>query len=356
MNIAWELFQVEAEFPFKISRATEDVVTRVWVRIEADGIEGWGEADPTPYYGETENTVVAALERMRPVIEEAADPFPIEALERRLDEAIGHNPSARSAVVSALFDLVGKRLGQPLWKLWGLDPGFAPISSYTIGIDTPEVVAAKVRKARDYPILKIKVGTGRDAELLRVVRAEAPSATLRVDANAAWTAKQALSAIPMLADYGVEFVEQPLPPQDREGLRHVYERSPLPIILDESCLVASDIPGLVGMTDGINIKLAKCGGPAEALRMIHTARACGLRVMMGCMLESTLGIAPAAHLAPLLDYADLDGAALLASDPFSGPQLSRTGRIKLEDRPGLGVERTTNQPSRPLPSSSPLAT
>lgn len=339
MKISWELIEVQSAFPFKISRAVEDVVTRVWVRIEADGLEGWGEADPAPYYGEDKNTVVAALERMKPVIEGARDPFDLETLEGQLRAAIAPNPSAHAAVNSALYDLVGKSLGQPLWKLWGLDPAAAPLSSFTIGMDTPDVIREKVRLASQYEILKIKVGTNNDEETLQAVRSESPDCTLRVDANAAWTAKEALAAMPMLEHYGVEFVEQPLPPTDREGLRYLYEHASLPIILDESCLMATDIPSLVGMADGINIKFAKCGGPREALRMIHTARACGLQVMMGCMLETSLGIAPAAHLGPLLDYADLDGAALLKEDPFDGPHLGETGRIVLGDKPGLGVTR-----------------
>ena len=185
-------------------------------------------------------------------------------------------------------------------------------------------------------------------EILSAVRSEAPDAVLRVDANAGWTPDEAIERLPMLVDFGVEFVEQPVAPADREGLRRVHERSPLPIILDESCLAASDIPGLVDLADGINIKLAKSGGPREALRMIHTARACGLSVMLGCMLETTLGIAPAAHLAPLVDYADLDGAALLRSDPFAGPRMTG-GRIVLDESPGLGTVRS----AAPLSSGEP---
>lgn len=341
MQVSWEPFTVHTEFAFQISRSRRSEAELVWLRIEAEGVEGWGEADPAAYYGETAATVAAALERLRPALEAAEDPWALEALERELRVRIGHNPSAHAAVSAALHDWMGKRLGRPLWRLWGLDPGSAPASSYTIGMDEPEVVAEKVRRARRYPILKVKVGGPRDRELLDAVRSEAPAAVLRVDANAAWTAREALEKIALLADYGVEFVEQPLPPEDRAGLRYLYERSPLPIVLDESCLVAADIPGLVGLADGINIKLAKCGGPREALRMIHTARACGLRVMMGCMLESTLGIAPAAHLAPLLDYADLDGAALLRDDPFRGPGLGEGGRILLTEEPGLGVSRVS---------------
>ncbi len=339
MKLSWERLAVRTEFPFRISRSTKHEVDLVWVRLEADGVEGWGEADPSAFYGETAGTVEAALAAMAPAIEAAGDPWRLESLERELALRIGRNPSARAAVSAALHDWIGKKVGQPLWRLWGLDPAEAPRSSFTIGIDEPEVVAEKVRRARAYPILKVKLGTDRDEAILEAVRSEAPDAVLRVDANAAWTPRQALDRMGMLVHYGVEFVEQPLPPEDRAGLRFLYERSPLPIVADESCLVAADIPSLVGSADGINIKLAKCGGPREALRMIHVARACGLRVMMGCMLETTLGIAASAQLAPLLDYADLDGAALLADDPFRGPGLEPDGRIRLSDEPGLGVNR-----------------
>ncbi|MDP2482852.1 MAG: dipeptide epimerase [Candidatus Palauibacterales bacterium] len=339
MKLTWETFTIRAKHPFKISRSVQESVERVWVRVEADGQEGWGEADPSPYYGETSGTVVAALERMTPVIDAAPAPEGLEMLERALAGAIGHNGSARAAVSAALHDLVGKRAGQPLWKLWGLEPSEAPLSSFTIGLDEPEVLKTKVAEAAGYPILKVKLGTDRDEEVISTIcDAAAPGTVLRVDANAGWTARDAIERIAMLADYGVEFVEQPLPPADREGYRFLHGRSALPIIVDESCITSSDIPGLVGMADGINIKLSKCGGPREAMRMIHTARACGLRVMMGCMLESSLGIAPAAHLASLLDYADLDGAELIASDPFAGPGL-RGAEIHVGDEPGLGVRR-----------------
>ena len=338
MKISWERVEAEAAQPFRISRSVQTSVYVIWVKIEADGIEGWGEADPSPYYGETADTVVAALERMRPVVEAAHDPSDIERIESDLHHAMGRNGSAHAAVSVALHDLLGKRVGEPLWRLLGLNPADAPISSFTIGLAEPGEMGDKTRRASRYPILKIKVGTDRDREILQAVRDAAPDAVIRVDANAAWNPREAVTRISMLADFGVEFVEQPLPAWDREGYRFLKDRSELPIIVDESCIVATDIPGLVGLADGINIKLAKCGGPREALRMIHTARACGLLVMMGCMLETSLGIAPAAHLAPLLDYADLDGAELLASDPFVGPHLD-DGRIVLGDSPGLGVTR-----------------
>ena len=339
MKLTWETFTIQAKHPFKISREVKQSVERVWVRIGADGLEGWGEADPLRYYGETAGTVVAALEQMRPVIEGATHPDRLETLERKLRSSIGHNGAAHAAVSAALHDLAGKNAGLPMWKLWGLDPAEAPLSSFTIGLDEPDVLQMKVKEAAEYPILKVKLGTDRDEEVLSTIcDAASPGTVLRVDANAAWTARQAVDRIAMLSDYGVEFVEQPLHPDDHDGYRFLHARSALPIIADESCIDSASIPRLVGLVDGINIKLSKCGGPREALRMIHTARACGLSVMMGCMLESSLGIAPAAHLASLLDYADLDGAALLAEDPFAGPGLDGAA-IRVGEEPGLGVKQ-----------------
>ncbi|MEP6692610.1 MAG: dipeptide epimerase, partial [Gemmatimonadaceae bacterium] len=248
------------------------------------------------------------------------------------------NGAAKSAVGAALLDLQGKRLGAPLYRMLGLSAAKACPSSFTIGIGTEDELRAKVREADEYPILKVKLGTDRDEEIISIIREEAPDKILRVDANAAWSAKHALSMIEILVEYDVEFVEQPLPPADLDGLRFVRDRSPLPIIADESCVTSADIPRMLGVVDGINIKLAKCGGPREALRMIHTARSHGLLVMMGCMIETSLGITAAAHLAPLLDYADLDGAALLSDDPYRGASIAG-GRITIPDAPGLGVTR-----------------
>jgi L-alanine-DL-glutamate epimerase-like enolase superfamily enzyme len=195
-----------------------------------------------------------------------------------------------------------------------------------------------VRDAAAYPILKIKLGTPRDEEIVRIVREEAPQATLRVDANAAWTPKRALAMLEPLTRYGVDMLEQPVAPHDIAGLRFVRERSPIAVVADESCIVATDIPKLVGAVDGINIKLAKCGSLREARRMIAVGRAHGMRVMCGCMIETTLGIAAAAHLSHQLDDADFDGAALLSDDPFVGPSIPG-GRVTFSEAPGLGVQR-----------------
>ena len=339
MELHAEVVHVTTRHPFYIARGGQSNYRVVWVRLrDRDGAEGWGEASPSRFYGENADTVMMALQALAPVLEKA-DAWSIEAIEQQLLGTIRFNAAARCAVSAALHDLAAKRLGVPLYRLWGLDPHAAPTSSFTIGIAPDEAtLRARVREASAYPILKIKLGSSWDRDVLRIVREEAPNATLRVDANCAWSAKQTLGMLDVLTDVGVDLLEQPLPPEDLTGLRFVRERSPIPVIADESCLVASDIPKLEGVVDGINLKLAKCGSLREALRMIAVARAHGMRVMCGCMIETTLGIAAAAHFAPLLDDADLDGAALLADDPFTGPGIPG-GRVTLGDAPGLGVSR-----------------
>ncbi|MGH7720480.1 MAG: dipeptide epimerase [Gemmatimonadaceae bacterium] len=336
MKLAHEVLTLRTKHPFTIARGGASEYRVVWVRVtDADGAEGWGEASPSKYYSETADTVVAALQQLAPVLERA-DGWALEVIEAELGRALGRNGSAKVAVSAALHDLAAKRLGAPLYRVWGLSPEGAPRSSFTIGIGDEAELRRKVDEAREYPILKVKLGTDRDADIMRVIRDCAPDKVLRVDANAAWSPKRALGMIELLAGHGVEFVEQPVAGHDVEGLRFVRERSPLPIIADESCVVSSDIPRLLGAVDGINIKLAKCGGLREALRMIATARSHDLLVMMGCMIETSLGITAAAHMASLLDYADLDGAALVANDPFTGASIAG-GVITLPDGPGLGV-------------------
>jgi L-alanine-DL-glutamate epimerase-like enolase superfamily enzyme len=241
-------------------------------------------------------------------------------------------------VSSALHDLVGKKLGIPVHRLWGLDGNSNPLSSYTIGIADNDGLRQRVKYAREYPILKVKLGTERDEEIVRVVREAAPDKRLRVDANAAWTPEYAVHMTGFLVEMNVEMLEQPVAAEDIAGLRYVHERSPIPVFADEACKTTTDIPALQGAVTGINIKLAKCGSLREAIRMIHTARAFGMQVMAGCMIETSLGITAIAQLAPLLDTADFDGAALLEEDPFVGATISG-GRITLPTGPGLGVTR-----------------
>ena len=337
MQLHAEIVTVHTKHPFIIARGGRSEYRVVWVRlVDSDGAEGWGEASPSSFYGETADSVMVALQRLAPLLEHA-DAWSIEAIERELERALRWNASARCAVSAALHDLMGKRLGVPVWKLWGLDAKAAPLSSFTIGIAPDEAtLRSRVREAAHLPILKIKLGSSWDRDVLRIVREEAPKAILRVDANCAWTAKQALGMLDALNAVGVDMLEQPLPPHDLAGLKFVRDRANIPVVADESCLVASDIPKLEGIVDGVNIKLAKCGSLREALRMIAVARAHGMRVMCGCMIETTLGIAAAAHFSPLLDDADLDGAALLADDPFVGTGFV-DGRVVLTEHVGLGV-------------------
>ncbi|HYL29783.1 MAG TPA: dipeptide epimerase [Gemmatimonadales bacterium] len=336
LHVEAEILELATRHPFLIARGGQAVHNTVWVRVrDRDGHVGWGEAAPTTYYGETPETVLAALNLYAAQL--PADPFDLEAAEHSLRATLGGNPSARAALSTALHDLVGKRLGVPLCRLWGLDAAKTPISTFTIGLDTPDRMRAKVIEAEPYPVLKVKLGTDRDDEILRTVRG-ATAKELRVDANCGWTRKQAIRMLPVLEEFGVTVLEQPLPPHDRDGLALVTRASRIPVIADESCLVATDIPPLVGAVDGINIKLAKCGGLREALRMIAVARAHGLMVMVGCMIESSIAITAAAHFTPLVDIADLDGAALLAADPFAGATIER-GRIALPSGPGLGVRQ-----------------
>ena len=339
MKISHEILTVRTTHPFVIARGGSSDHRTVVVRVaDDDGAEGWGEAAPSKFYGETVETVVATLDHLGSVLAKV-DAWSLEAVEAEMNRAIRFNAAAKSAVSAALHDLAGKRLGITVARLLGLEGMAMPLSSFTIGIpETMDDLRQRVEEAREYPIIKVKLGSDRDAEILRTVRAAAPDKVLRVDANAAWTAKHALRMVEILLEHDVEFLEQPLPAHDLEGLRYVRDRSPLPVIADESCLVATDIPKLAGVVDGINIKLAKCGGIREAMQMIATARAHGMLVMAGCMIETSLGISAAAQFAPLLDYADLDGAALLADDPFRGTTM-REGRLALGAGNGLGVVR-----------------
>jgi L-alanine-DL-glutamate epimerase-like enolase superfamily enzyme len=331
-----EVLELHTRHPFVIARGGQSEHRTVWVKLmDGDGNEGWGEAAPSKFYGETADTVLAALRVYGTML--PADPFQLEEAETRWEAALRGNAAARAALSAALHDLVGKRMGVPLYRFWGLDPCAAPSSTYTIGLDEPARIKAKVLEADQFPILKIKLGTDRDLEILRAIR-EATDKEIRVDANCGWTVKQAIGMLPLLKEFGVTVLEQPLPPRDLDGLAAVRAQSEIPIIADESCLTALDIPPLVGKVDGINIKLAKCGGLREALRMISVARAHDLLVMVGCMIESSLGITAAAHFTPLVDIVDLDGAALLADDPFIGARIDG-GRVSLPSGPGLGVKR-----------------
>lgn len=341
LTTSFERVELPLTHPFTIARGTMDAAENVIVRIEDDdGNVGVGGAAPSAHYGENADTVEAVMPRLLDVVERVGDPHALQRIEAEMERTINRNPAARCAVSIALHDLAARRVDLPLYQYWGLDAEQTLDTSFTIGIDDPDVMAEKTRGAIEagYSTLKIKLGTDRDQELLESVRNAAPDATIRVDANEAWSPREAVQKIEFIADYGVEFVEQPVAAENPEGMAFVRQRSALPIAADESCITLEDIPRIAGAADIANLKLMKCGGLQEAIRMIHAARAQGMDVMLGCMIESNASIAAAAHLVPLLDYADLDGSLLLADDPYDGVPMPE-GRIDLVglDRAGTGV-------------------
>ncbi|GGJ02556.1 dipeptide epimerase [Halobellus salinus] len=331
---------------FTISRGTQETAENLVVRIsDGSGATGVGAAAPSPHYGESAATVEAVLPALLSVVESVGDPHARQRIERDRKDVIADNPAAHAAVDIALSDLAAKRLGVPLYRKWGLDPDATPMTSFTIGLDSTDRMREKAAAAADagHEVLKVKLGTDRDSEIIAAVRDAAPDARLRVDANGAWTPNEAIRQIDALADHDVAFVEQPVPAADPDGLRYVYERSPLPVAADESCVTLPDVPAVADRADIANIKLMKCGGLGPARRMIHAARAHGLEVMLGCMIETNAAIAAACHLAPLLDYADLDGSLLLESDPYAGVPVDGDGihLSALDDRglAGTGARR-----------------
>lgn len=341
MKLLQDRYEIHPRVPFTIARGSTSVYERVRVRLVDDaGVEGWGEAAPNVFYKETADTVTAALQRLSRLVErlKAIDSLEqIDSLEEQMRTETPGDGSARSAISAAAHDLLGKKKGVPVWQLFGVDPMSAPPSSFTIVISENEgELLHRVEEARSYPILKVKLGSDRDEWIVNTVRRAAPRKLMRADANAAWDVKRAMHMARFLADNNFELLEQPLARDDIEGFRELKAQSPIPIIADESCLNASDIPEVDGAVHGINIKLSKCGGLAEARRMIALARRRHLTVMLGCMVETSLGITAAAHLAPLVDYADLDGAALITDDPFVGASID-DGLIRLPGAPGLGV-------------------
>jgi L-alanine-DL-glutamate epimerase-like enolase superfamily enzyme len=330
--------------PFRIARSEHAAYHHWLVRLADAGDEGWGEAAPSRRYGETAETVASALAELLPLVGD--DPYAMAAIERRLDGHLWENASAKTAISAALHDLVGKRHGLPLYRWLGLDLERVPPTSFTIGIAEPEEMRRKVEEAGPYPILKIKLGFAGDVEALERIRAMTDK-PIRVDANEGWTRAEALARLPALEDLGVELLEQPVPAADREGLALVSGATSIPVVADEACRTTADLPGLLGVVDVVNVKLAKTGSIGEAVRLMTAARALHFGVFLGCMVESSLGIAAAAHLAPLADWVDLDGHLLLADDPFEGLRLEAGRVLPDPDAPGLGVRPKAAGAERP---------
>jgi L-alanine-DL-glutamate epimerase-like enolase superfamily enzyme len=332
-RLCTELLSLHLRHTFTIARSTEDVATTVVARIDAGGFEGIGESAPIERYEETP----AVVERQLAALDLSdVDLFRFDPVLARLPSAAR---GAMCALDLALHDLAGKRLGAPVYRLLGLDPAAAKETSFTIGIADLETTLSKTREALHLPILKVKVGAGGEVEMLEAIRS-IYRGTIRVDANEGWEPERAVAVLREIDRFGIEFCEQPVAAGSPEKLRYVRERSPVPILADESCRISADIAGLAGCVDGIVIKLVKCGGIREAVAMIHAARALGMKVMIGCMIESSILATAGAHLTPLVDYADLDGPLLVVDDPYDGVAFDGA-QLRLPEQPGLGVRPKT---------------
>ena len=335
MRLHFHPFDLRLRHTFTISRGSVDVQPTLIVELEHDGHRGYGEATSNTYYDVTIASMTEHLERLRPKIESFAWNDPAELWEA-LKTDLADDPFAHCALDQAAHDLWGKLHHQPVWQLWGLKLESLPRSNYTIGIDTIPVMQAKLREFADWPVFKIKLGTSQDVEIVQALR-QITDRPFRVDANCGWTAEETLERAATLAGLNVEFIEQPLPREAWGEMRRVFEHSQRPIMADESCQREDDVERCAGLFHGINIKLVKCGGLTPARRMIARARQLGLKTMVGCMTESTVGISAIAQLLPLLDYVDMDGAALLAADIARGVQVVR-GEAEFPPVAGCGVE------------------
>ena len=336
MKLSFEPYELQLRHTFTVASYSRTTTPDVQVRIEYDGFTGYGEASMPPYLGQSVETVSAFLRKVN--LEQFRDPFRIDEILSYVDGLSEGDTAAKAAVDIALHDLVGKMMGQPWFRIWGLDPGKAPDTTFTIGIDTPEVVREKTRECADkFNILKVKVGLDNDKEMIETIR-EITDLPIAVDANQGWKDKhKALEMIHWLAEHGVVMVEQPMPKEMLDDNAWITENSPFPIFADEAIQRLKDIPSIKGAYSGINIKLMKCTGMREAWKMANYARAEGMKVMVGCMTETSCAVSAAAQLSPLVDFADLDGNLLITNDLFEGMTVEK-GRITLPDRPGIGLK------------------
>lgn len=334
LQIQWRQVRLPLIHAFTIAHGTSDFRINTIVSIQHQGITGFGLAAPNPRYGETPTTTDQALHRIAMMLPE--NPLAIRSIMHKVNQHIEGAYAAKAAVDMALHDWLGKSLDAPLHYIWGIDATQIAPTSMTIGVDTPEKVQKKVREVPQFKVLKIKLNGERDRELIQAIR-DVTDQPLRVDANEGWRDKTtALKEIEWLATQGVELIEQPMKAKFWGEHAWLKERSPLPLIADEALDGQGDMTALANAYHGINIKLMKCGGLLPAMDLISQARAFGMSMMLGCMVESSLGIAAAAQIAPLVDYVDLDGHLLIRDDPFLGPRLEK-GRLQVPQRPGLGA-------------------
>ncbi|MFH0761735.1 MAG: dipeptide epimerase [Bacteroidota bacterium] len=335
MKLSFEPYDLILKHVFTLAGSSRKTTPVMLTRIEYEGVTGYGEASMPPYLGETQETAGKFLNQVK--LEQFKDPFLIEDILDYVDAIAPENRAAKASVDIALHDLVGRLMNQPWYRIWGLNPDKTPVTTFTIGIDTPEVVRQKTREAAEFRILKVKLGRDNDKEMIETIRS-VTDVPLAVDINQGWKEKeQALDMIFWLKEHGIVLIEQPMSKEDPTGNAWLTERSPLPVFGDESVQRLPDIFKARGIYHGINIKLMKCTGMREAFAMAKTARSSGIKVMIGCMTETSCAVSAAAQLSPLAEFADLDGNLLISNDRFTGMQI-KAGKITLNDLPGIGIK------------------
>lgn len=335
MKLSYRPYDLQLRHTFTVAGFSRDTTPVVLTEISYEGFTGYGEASMPPYLGESQESVMAFLAKAD--LGQFTDPFMLDDILAYVDGIQEGNRAAKACIDIALHDLIGKMLGQPLWRLWGINPENTPMTSFTIGIDTPEVVKVKTGEAARFKVLKVKLGGGNDREMIETVRS-VTGVPLYVDVNQGWTDRQqALEMCHWLKEQGIEFVEQPLPKTRLEDMAWLTAHSPLPIIADEAFQRLPDVAAFKDIYSGINIKLMKSTGLREAHRMITVARAQGMKVMIGCMTETSCAVSAAAQLSPLVDWADLDGNLLISNDIYEGVKVI-DGKVTLNDLPGIGIK------------------
>ena len=336
MKLSFRPYELQLRHTFTVAGNSRNTTPVVLTEIEFEGYTGYGEASMPPYLGESQESVMKFLNKVN--LEQFKDPFMLDDILAYVDSIDEGNRAAKACVDIALHDLIGKLVHQPLYKLWGINPANTPMTSFTIGIDTPEVVRLKTEEAARFKVLKVKLGGGNDREMINTIRS-VTDVPVYVDVNQGWTDKEkALEMVHWLKEQGIEFVEQPLPKEAVDDLAWLTEHSPLPIIADEAFQRLGDVASFKGVYSGINIKLMKSTGLREAHKMITVARALEMKVMIGCMTETSCAVSAASQLSPLVDWADLDGNLLISNDIYEGMQVV-DGKVTLNDLPGIGIKK-----------------
>lgn len=336
LKLSFEPYNLQLKHVFTLAGSSRSTTPVMLTKLEFDGITGYGEASMPPYLGESQESAGKFLSALN--LQQFTDPFRMDEILEYVDNSAPRNTAAKASVDIALHDLVGKIMGQPWYKIWGLSAEKTPVTSFTIGIDTPEVVRQKVKEAAGFKILKVKLGRDTDREMIETIRS-VTDVPMCVDVNQGWKDKKmALDMIFWLKEKGIQYVEQPMPKESRDELAWLTQNSPLPVIADEALQRLSDVQAAIGAYSGINIKLMKCTGMREAHKMINLARANKMKVMIGCMTETSCAISAAAQLSPLATWADLDGNLLISNDLYSGMKIV-DGKITLNDLPGIGITK-----------------